>query len=365
MILLSVGPAAGALAIPALTRQLFDAGRRVEVILEPRTRHFVGPAAFAGNIRSKGPSVPIEAIVFAPATAGTLARLAHNLVEGPAIEAYIAGLKPVFVAPDLDVETAAYPAVSNNVELLRRDGCRVIGDGREGMASPGELAAEILGGLEGPLSGLRMVVTAGGTREPIDSVRFVGNRSSGKMGLAIAREAKLLGAEVSVVAANVERREPGVRWHPVETVDEMRDRVMDLVSEADVLVMAAAVSDFKPAKVVRDKIRRRQGLNIELAATGDILKFVRERNPDLFMVGFAATYGDPVLDARKKLVKKGADLMVGNDISRVDIGFGADENEVYIVSRDGERLVPRASKTEIARTILDIIITEIDRERQD
>jgi phosphopantothenoylcysteine decarboxylase / phosphopantothenate---cysteine ligase len=352
----SVGPGPGALAAPEIAREIAGTGRRVEVILEPGARHFVGPAAFEGpTVRE--PSEPPEAIVFAPATAGTLARLARGL------SGVLAGR--VFVAPDLDASTAEHPAVRENLALLREDGCRII-PGRGGdMAPAREVVAGVLGGLDGPMSGLKVLVTAGGTREPMDSVRFIGNRSSGKMGLAIAREALRLGAEVSVVAANVEGREPGTEWAAVETVEEMRVEVLRRAGEADALVMAAAVSDFKPASPVEEKIRRgRGGLSLELEATADILKAVRERYPALFVVGFAATHGDPVPDAREKLGSKGANLVIGNDISRQGIGFGADENEVYVVGRGGERFVPRASKEDVARGILESLLKEMSAERQ-
>ena len=366
MILLSVGSSPGALSAPEILHELTRAGHRVEVVLEPGPTSFIGPAAFIEPLApSGGGEDSLSSVIFAAATAGTIARLAYGIAEGKAEEAYAGGLRPVYVVPDLDPATAKHPAVIENLTLLRDDGCKVFEASGENMSSAGEVVAEVLGGLGGPLTGLRVVVTAGGTREPIDSVRFVGNRSSGKMGLAVAREARRIGAEVAVVAANVESVEPGVEWYPVETVDEMSRSVMQLASGADVLVMAAAVSDFKPASALEQKVRRSQGLTVEFVATEDILAAVRERNPDLFMVGFAATHGDPVPDAREKLSKKGVNLVVGNDISQAGIGFGTEENEVYVVSRDDERLVPRASKTEVARAILDALIAEMRRERQD
>jgi phosphopantothenoylcysteine decarboxylase/phosphopantothenate--cysteine ligase len=185
------------------------------------------------------------------------------------------------------------------------------------------------------------------------------------MGLAVAREALRLGAEVSVVAANVEGTEPGTEWGAVETAEEMRKEVLRRAGEADALVMAAAVSDFKPASPVEEKIRRQEGgLSLELDATADILKAVREGYPDLFVVGFAATHGDPVADAREKLGSKGVNLVVGNDISREGIGFAADENEAYVVGPGGERFVPRTSKKEVARVILEILLEEMSEERQ-
>ncbi len=354
MILISVGASPGALAIPAVARELAEAGRRVEIILGQRARRFVGPAAFGDATLVDEPSETPEAALFAPATADVLARLARGLDGG----------SRAVVAPDLDAGSAAHPAVLGNLDLLRRDGHHVVEGERGAMAGAGEIVARLLGGLGGPMSGLRLLVTAGGTREPIDSVRFIGNRSSGKMGLAVAREAVRMGAQVSVVAANVDRVEPGTENHRVETAEELREEVLERAGRAHALVMAAAVSDFTPASPAAQKIRRREGTtSLQLAPTADILGAVTERYPDLFVVGFAATHGDPVADAREKLQSKGADLVVGNDISGEGVGFGADENEVYVVGRGSERFVPRASKTEVARVILDRVTAEMERQR--
>jgi phosphopantothenoylcysteine decarboxylase / phosphopantothenate---cysteine ligase len=363
LILISVGASAGALQIPGVAREISGTGRRVEVILAHGASRFVGPAAFDPAMLVEERSETPEAVLFAPATAETLARLARGL-EGDVAASAAASTRTI-VAPDLDAGSAGHPAVRENLRLLREDGRRII-EGREGgMAEAGEIVAGLFSSLDGPMSGLRLLVTAGGTREPIDSVRFIGNLSSGKMGLAVAREALRLGAGVTVVAANIERVEPGVENHSVESVEELRDAVLERAGLADALVMAAAVSDFTPASPVQEKIRRGEGTtSLELAPTTDILKSVREKYPDLFVVGFAATHGDPVADAREKLASKGADLVVGNDISRKGVGFGADENEVYVVGPEGERFVPRSSKVEVARAILDSMIVEMNKERQ-
>lgn len=364
MILCSVGPGPGALVAPEVCRQLTEAGHRVEVVLDRRTAHFVGPASFAGHatvVRESGETP--QALVFVPATAETIARLAHNLSKSSADLAYANGARIVIIAPEMDERSIEHPAMIENLNLLREDGCRIVESESGVMASAGEVVAAVFGELGGPLEGKRILVTAGGTREPIDSVRFVGNSSSGKMGLAIAREALCLGATVSVVAANIEELEPGVEWVPVETVDELSQAVVGMAREIDALVMAAAVSDFKPSTTLKEKVRRREGLSVEFVATEDILSSVRERNPGLFMVGFAATHGDPIPDSRDKLGAKGVDLVVGNDISKEGIGFGADENEVYIVGSEGERFVPQASKREVARVILSELETEITKER--
>ncbi|MGH3088192.1 MAG: bifunctional phosphopantothenoylcysteine decarboxylase/phosphopantothenate--cysteine ligase CoaBC [Rubrobacteraceae bacterium] len=365
MILLFVGPSSSSLEAPRIASRLSEAGHEIQIILEPRVRRFVGPSAFAGfsELVEKPSEVP-QAVLFAPAESGTIARLARGFAGS-----HVGGC-PVFVAPDLDPETAKHPAIRKNIELLKRDGVRIIEGENGAMAGVDEVVAGVLGGLGGMMEGLKVVVTAGGTREPIDSVRFIGNRSSGRMGLAIARQAHRMGAEVSVIAANVATREPGVVWTPVETVEEMRRSVMESIRGADILVMAAAVSDFTPASVVEVKIRRggNERLTLELASTSDILGSVRDGSEGLFVVGFAATHGDPVPDAREKLRKKGADLIVGNDISRVGIGFESEENEVCVVGRDVEKHIPQASKDEVAREILRALLDEMNdpkKERQD
>ena len=364
LILLSVGPSPGALEIPRAAREIAATGHRVEVILEPKSRRIVGPAAFRESVALVDePSEAPEAVLFAPATAATLARLARGLGGGPAED--VARSARAFVAPDLDPGTAAHPAVRENLALLANDGFGVIRGRGDGMAGVEEVVAGLLGGLGGSMSGMRLLVTAGGTREPIDSVRFIGNRSSGKMGLAIAREAVRMGARVTVVAANLEGTEPGTENYFVETVEGMRAEVLERAGDADALVMAAAVSDFTPASPVKGKIRRGEGTTaVELKPTADVLKTVREKNPDLFVVGFAATHGNPVPDAREKLVTKGADIVVGNDISLEGVGFGAEANEVYVVERAGERFVPRASKREVGRVILESLLAEMSEERQ-
>ncbi len=356
MILISVGAAPGALAIPAVVRELAEAGQQVEIILGPRASLFVGPAAFGDAALVDEPSETPEVTLYAPATSETVARLARGLDRG-------AGALGV-IAPDLDAGTAEHPAVRENLDLLRADGYRIVEGSGAGMADPDSIVAGLLGGLDGPMQGMRLLVTAGGTREPIDSVRFVGNRSSGKMGLAVAREAVRRGADVTVVSANVEMVEPGTETRAVESAGELRDAVVELAARADALVMAAAVSDFTPASPVREKIRRgSETMSLELVPTDDILASVSGRYPGLFVVGFAATHGDALEDARDKLGRKGADLVVGNDISGEGVGFGADENEVYVVGREEEHFVPRASKSVVAGIILDTMMNEMERQR--
>lgn len=355
--------------MPEVARLFARAGHEVSVRLDSGAREFVGPAAFydpdtAGVVvdsTREEEAGEVEALVFAPADAAGISRLAHGFGEGVAYRAYASGVRPAVVVPDLDPATASHPAVRENLATLERDGCTVLEGLSSGSTSGEEIVFRTLHELGGPFRGLRLVVTAGGTREPIDSVRFVGNRSSGKMGAAIAREAYRGGAEVTVVAANVPEPEPGVDWHAVQTFAELEEKTLELCKEADALVMAAAVSDFTPASpMLGEKIRRggRETMTLELAATPDILAAVRESYPGLLVAGFAATHGDPLPDAREKLGKKGVDLVVGNDISAPGIGFGSDDNEAFIVMENGsgdgyeEHFVPRGPKTGLASAIL-------------
>ena len=252
-------------------------------------------------------------------------------------------------------------------------GARIVAPGTGSLASRGEWGvgrlaepADILEAVEatlavgGPLDGLRVLVSAGGTREPIDSVRYVGNRSSGRMGLALAHEAARRGAEVTLVRANVSLPIPaGVRSIAVETAAELENALKAEFEAADVLVMAAAPADFRPASPDAGKISKlgRDGLVLELEPTTDILAaLAAARRPGQTLVGFAAEHGEGAVErGREKLVRKGLDAVVVNDISRSDIGFDSEENEVTIVLADGERPVRRAPKTEVAGAILDAV----------
>jgi phosphopantothenoylcysteine decarboxylase/phosphopantothenate--cysteine ligase len=237
------------------------------------------------------------------------------------------------------------------------------------LAEPAEILAVVEEAIPGgeytphSLDGLRVLVTAGGTREPIDSVRFIGNRSSGRMGLALAEEAARRGADVTLIAANVTIPPPaGVETMSVETTAELDAAVRERFPHADVLIMAAAPADFRPAEPVEDKLRREGGpVALELEATEDIVGGVAAgRRADQTVVGFAAEHGEGALErGRAKLSRKGLDAVVVNDISRGDIGFDSAENEVTIVLADGEREVGRRPKPEVAAAILD----EVERYR--
>jgi phosphopantothenoylcysteine decarboxylase/phosphopantothenate--cysteine ligase len=271
-----------------------------------------------------------------------------------------------------------HPATRANLELLRSRGAHVVDPGTGRLASKGEWGvgrlaepAEILAAAEAAISrytphsldGLRVLVTAGGTREPIDSVRFIGNRSSGRMGLALAEEAARRGADVTLVAANVTiPAPPGVQTVTVETTAELGAAVRERFASADVLVMAAAPADFRPAEVEAGKLTRESGgVTMELEPTEDIVAGVAEgRRADQTVIGFAAEHGEGAVErGRAKLVRKALDAVVVNDISRADIGFDSEENEVTIVLAEGEREVGRRPKAEVAAAILD----EVERLR--
>jgi phosphopantothenoylcysteine decarboxylase/phosphopantothenate--cysteine ligase len=269
-----------------------------------------------------------------------------------------------------------HAATQANLETLAARGLTVAPPGTGALASKGEwgvgrlaepaeilaLVERCLGGEEGyaprSLDGLRVLVTAGGTRERIDSVRYVGNRSSGRMGLAVAEEAARRGADVTLIAANVALPRPeGVEWVPVESAAELADAARAAFERADVLVMAAAVADFRPVAAVDDKIKKsgRDARVVEMEPTEDVLAaLAAARSPGQTVVGFAAEHGEGAVErAREKLERKGLDVVVVNDISRQDIGFDADDNEVTIVTRTGTRTVERAPKPAVARAIVD------------
>ena len=315
-----------------------------------------------------------DAYVIAPASANTLAKLAAGLADNLLTSAALACRAPLVLAPAMNDAMWEHPATQDNLARLRARGTHVVGPGAGALASRGEwgigrlaeppeileAVEAVLAGRARSLEGVRVLVTAGGTREPIDSVRYVGNRSSGRMGLAVAEEAARRGAEVTLIAANVALPSPaGVRCVDVETADQLEAACRAEFPACDVLVMAAAVADFRPAAPVDDKIKKagREGLTLELEPTTDVLAaLAAERRPDQVLVGFAAEHGDgAVARAAEKLERKRLDAVVVNDISRADIGFDSTHNEVTIVTATGTREVPRGPKAEVARAILDCV----------
>jgi phosphopantothenoylcysteine decarboxylase / phosphopantothenate---cysteine ligase len=401
-ILLGVTGGIAAYKAVELVRLATKAGHAVRVVQTRTSLEFVGRATFeavtgapvlvdefeSDPARGAYPGDPVpghapishlelatraDVLCIAPASANTIAKLAHGLADNLLTSAALAGGGPLVVAPAMNNRMYEHPATQRNLELLEQRGGRIVAPGTGSLASRGEWGmgrlaepAEILEALEstlavgGPLDGLRVLVSAGGTREPIDSVRYVGNRSSGRMGLALAHEAARRGAEVTLVCANVSLPVPaGVRSLEVATAAELEAALRAEFGTSDVLVMAAAPADFRPAGPEAGKIAKkdRGGLVIELEPTTDILAaLAAERRGDQTLVGFAAEHGEGATGrGRDKLVRKGLDAVVVNDISRSDIGFDADQNEVTIVLAEGERPVARAPKSEIAGAILDVV----------
>jgi phosphopantothenoylcysteine decarboxylase/phosphopantothenate--cysteine ligase len=313
----------------------------------------------------------------APASANTIAKLAGGLADNLLTSAALANTAPLVVVPAMNDRMYEHPATRDNLETLRRRGVRLVPPGRGRLASKGEwgvgrlaeppqilealekaLQAEPFGFTPRSFDGLRVLVTAGGTREPIDPVRYLGNRSSGRMGLALAEEAVRRGAEVTAICANVVVPAPeGVRMVQVETAAELEEAASREFEGADVLLMAAAVADFRPSTPDERKIPKagREELSLVLEPTADVLQSLAgKRRPDQTVVGFAAEHGEGGLArAREKLARKGLDAVVLNDISRADIRFDADDNEVTIVSERGERAVSRGPKSAVAAAVLD------------
>jgi phosphopantothenoylcysteine decarboxylase/phosphopantothenate--cysteine ligase len=358
-----------------LCRLLVREGHDVVPLVTPGAERFVTAEAFRALARRPpGDDVYLhltraDLLVVAPCTANTLAKLAHGLADNVLTEAALAHRGPAVVAPAMNPRMWSHPATRANTEALRARGIVLVGpdegETAEGdlgvgrMAEPEEILRAALEVLHGSsvLRGKRVLVSAGGTREPLDAVRFVGNRSSGRMGVAVAAEARRRGAEVTLLAANLAMRAPaGVELVETPTAADLEREALARAAEADVVVMAAAVADYRPAEALASKRPKDTATwTLELEPTADVLSALGERRREgQLLVGFAAETEDAGLArARKKLVGKGADLFVLNDVSRTDIGFDAYENEVTLLTAVGERTVAKAPKDEIAAAVLD------------
>lgn len=412
-ILLGVSGGIAAYKALELIRLATAAGHSLRVVQTPTSTRFVGEASFAaltgapvlldefahdptgGAFPGEDPPShqPISHLqlvanadlyLIAPASANTIAKLASGLADNLLTSCALAAVCPVVVAPAMNNHMYHHPATRANLDALRTRGVHVIepdtgrlasvgeqGVGR--LASPERLLAtceEILAtcpprdgeppATASAFKGLRVLVTAGGTREPIDSVRFVGNSSSGRMGYALASAARTRGAEVVIVAANVALDPPpGVTVHSVSTAAELKEACEREFPACDILLMAAAVADFRPADPVGEKIKKtgRNHLTIEMEPTADVLRGLSShRTPGQTLVAFAAEHGPRAVElAREKLTAKNVDAVVVNDISRSDIGFESTDNEVTVLTRTGEQEVPRASKDHVAAAILDVV----------
>jgi phosphopantothenoylcysteine decarboxylase/phosphopantothenate--cysteine ligase len=409
-ILLGVTGGIAAYKALELTRLATKAGHAVRVIQTEASTRFVGVASFAGitgapvlitewepdPLRGAFPGDPppahaplshlqlvetADVFVIAPASANTLAKLAAGQADNLLTAAALACRRPLILAPAMNDAMYENPATQANLATLRERGATVLEPGTGALGSPGEwgigrlpeppallAAIEVaLAGRQedggGDLDGLRVLVTAGGTREPIDAVRYVGNRSSGRMGFALADEAARRGAEVTVVAANVALpRRPGIRYLDVETAAELAAACAAEFDRCDLLLMAAAVADYRPAEPRTGKIKKTDAgteLQLRLERTEDVLSALAARRRDgQLIVGFAAETGERALEyGRAKLAGKNLDAVVVNDIGASGIGFDAGENEVTIFTVEEERHIPRTTKAEVAAAILDTVLS--------
>jgi phosphopantothenoylcysteine decarboxylase/phosphopantothenate--cysteine ligase len=398
-VLLGVSGGIAAYKALELARLATLAGHGVRVLMSETATRFVGAASFEGIVgapvliseferdpmRGAFPGEgeqpqhdPIghlelaancDAYLVAPASANTLAKLAAGAADSMLTTSFLACTSPRLVAPAMNDRMYADAATQANLATLRERGVEVIEPGEGRLASRGEHGRgrlpdpqRLLERIEAalptgnrPWDGLRVLVTAGGTREPIDPVRFIGNRSSGRMGVALAAAAARRGAEVTLIAANVGLPEPaGVRRVDVETAAELARAAAAEFATAQVLLMAAAPADFR-AQASAEKLKRQDGLDLRLEPTEDILATLAAgRREGQTIVGFAAEHGgDAVERARRKLRRKGADVIVLNDVSDPTIGFESSDNEVTLVDEAGETAIPRAAKDQIAEAILD------------
>jgi phosphopantothenoylcysteine decarboxylase/phosphopantothenate--cysteine ligase len=366
-----------------LVRLFVKGGHEVVPLVTPGAERFVRAETFFALAR-RPPTDDLYAhltradlLVVAPLTANTLARLAHGLADNLVAEAALAHRGPVLLAPAMNPRMWAHPATQANAETVRVRGAVLVGpdegetaEGEWGpgrMAEPEEIyrrARELLGESDS-LAGRRVLVSAGGTREPLDAVRFLGNRSSGRMGVALADEARRRGASVTLLAANLAVPPPsGVELVDTPTAGTMLTEALAR-RDADVVLMAAAVADYRPAEAVTEKRpKNAQAWEVLLEPTTDVLATLAEgRTNGQVLIGFAADRGASGLArAREKLQGKRVDLVVYNDVSRDDIGFDADENEVVLIAADTERHVAKASKDRIAAAIVDAA-EELLRER--
>jgi phosphopantothenoylcysteine decarboxylase / phosphopantothenate---cysteine ligase len=406
---LLIGVTGGIAAYKAVetARLAIKAGHAVRVIQTPTSQRFVGAASFSGitgapvlvdefepdPLRGAYPGDPLperasishlalvehaDLYLIAPASANTLAKLAHGQADSLVTTAALAADCPVLVAPAMNDRMYRHPATRANLELLTARGVTVVGPGTGELASHGEHGvgrlsepAELLAAVEARLRAddphadpwwlhRRVLVTAGGTREPIDSVRYISNRSSGRMGYALAARAAARGAQVTLVAANVALAPPpGVRVVPVRTAAELGAACEREFDTCDVLLMAAAVADFRPVDPADHKLKKTADppvpMTIEVEPTIDVISaLAARRRPGQLVVGFAAEHGDRALAyARDKLQRKGLDAVVVNDVSQPGIGFDAPDNEVTVVTAGAERLLRRAGKGAIADGVLE------------
>jgi phosphopantothenoylcysteine decarboxylase / phosphopantothenate---cysteine ligase len=381
-----------------LVRLLQDRGLRVQVIMTRAAQEFVRPLTFAAlsgekvitDLFGAGAEEPnidsavehiavaqaIDALVVAPATADVIAKFAHGEANDFLTTLFLATTAPVVVAPAMNVNMWDHPATKANIETLKRRGVNVVDPDSGylacGMVGAGRLAANdkivdaTLRSLNAmpDLAGETVLITAGGTREPIDPVRYIGNRSSGRMGYALAEAALRRGAKVILVSGPSALKPPAnATFIPIQTAAEMRNAVMSSLSEATIIIKAAAVSDFTVRQVAPEKIKRKGPITLELEPTADILAEIGAQKNGRIVVGFAAETEHVLQNARKKLQAKSLDAIVLNDVSQPGIGFDSERNAVTILTPNGAENIPETSKWEIAHRVLDTVV-KITQQRQ-
>ena len=387
-ILLGVTGSIAAYKAADLASKLMQAGAQVDVILTEAAQNFVTPLTFQsvtgrraytdkdlwGNeahVLHVGLGHTADLLLIAPCTANTIAKLAHGQADSLLAVTALATRAPILIAPAMDGGMYDHPATQENIETLKARGATFIGPAEghlaSGLSGVGRLleTAEIIGhirivlGQNGSLAGKKVVVTAGGTQEPLDPVRVLTNHSSGKQGYALAQAALEIGARVTLVTTPTSLTPPvGAQVIKVETAKQMLDAVLAESAQSDALVMAAAVADFRPKDMAKDKIKKEGGIpQIELEATEDILKTVAEQKTETtcprVMVGFAAESRDLLENATHKLKSKGLDFIAANDISASGAGFAVETNRVTLLFADGRKeSLPLMSKTEVAEIIL-------------
>ncbi len=390
-ILLGVTGSIAAYKAADLASRLTQAGAQVDVILSGAAEKFItaltfqsvtGRRAFVdsdlwGNeahVLHVGLGHTVDLLIIAPCTANTMAKLAHGQADSLLTVTALAANCPLLIAPAMDGGMFDHPATQENVDTLKKRGAIIVGPAEghlaSGLTGPGRMLEpmEILGharlalGYNGPLAAKKIIVTAGGTQEPLDPVRVLTNRSSGKQGYALAQAALDAGAQVTLITTPTALTPPiGAQVMEVETAKQMLDCVLNEVDDSDALIMAAAVADFRPKNQAMDKIKKDGGVpQIELEATDDILKTVSsrrlgaKRNHPFVVVGFAAESRDLLENAALKLKSKGLDFIAANDISAGDAGFAVDTNRVTLIFADGRtESLPLMSKSEVAETIME------------
>lgn len=386
-ILLGVCGSIAAYKAAELASKLTQAGAELDVVLTESAQKFVSALTFQsltgrraytdsdlwsqeGHVLHVGLAQQAQLLVVAPATADTIARLAHGRADNLLSIAALAAEAPIIVAPAMDAGMFEHPATQANLATLRERGVTLVGPVEGRMASgltgmgrmlePSQLLGQIRWrlGQEGPLTGRTVIVTAGGTQEPLDPVRVLANRSSGKQGFALAQAAIDRGAAVILIAGPTPLETPvGADRIEVETAAQMAEAVAEALPRATVLLMAAAVADFRPTQAEPNKLKRQAGVpQVTLEPTEDILASLGDSRPKL-VVGFAAESDNLLANARTKLEEKDLDLIVANDITASDAGFGANTNRVTLIGRNGEaQSLPLLTKVEVAERVLDQVV---------